>query len=288
MRAMRMLTAAAATLGLLATGGPAAAKIMQLTLLSDGQKNQFDDVFNTIGSCKNRGRTDCGSIGKVDEFVFTYDTDRLTQGDTGQPTPTLLSATLNIYRHSSTGLINTTGAFLGSFNLLFGPDPTENAEFQSYYSFIEDDEGFYHIDIEDSAISPTVFVDDEQQHEYATYFRSNTLRIQFPLSGVGSLDQNASAYIDPKDPNNILAMYFIYQIIPDDPVFTNEYFNDHTIYKLYTSPDANFDEPGGFDNFEFKDITPPSVPEPAAWTLMLLGFGGLGAALRRDRRATAA
>ena len=27
-----------------------------------------------------------------------------------------------------------------------------------------------------------------------------------------------------------------------------------------------------------------TVPEPATWTMMLLGFGGLGAALRRQRR----
>ena len=30
-----------------------------------------------------------------------------------------------------------------------------------------------------------------------------------------------------------------------------------------------------------------SVPEPAAWALMMLGFGGMGAALRRRRPQTA-
>ena len=29
------------------------------------------------------------------------------------------------------------------------------------------------------------------------------------------------------------------------------------------------------------------VPEPASWALMLVGFGGLGAALRRSRRGCA-
>ena len=39
------------------------------------------------------------------------------------------------------------------------------------------------------------------------------------------------------------------------------------------------------DNF---DLTiNGAVPEPAAWTMMLAGFGGLGAAMRRRRRATA-
>lgn len=32
------------------------------------------------------------------------------------------------------------------------------------------------------------------------------------------------------------------------------------------------------------DINAPAVPEPASWALMILGFGGIGAALRRGRR----
>ncbi len=36
------------------------------------------------------------------------------------------------------------------------------------------------------------------------------------------------------------------------------------------------------------NFTITSVPEPAAWALMLVGFGGLGAAMRARRRATVA
>jgi hypothetical protein len=31
-----------------------------------------------------------------------------------------------------------------------------------------------------------------------------------------------------------------------------------------------------------------AVPEPATWAMMLIGFGGLGAALRMNHRRTAA
>jgi hypothetical protein len=46
----------------------------------------------------------------------------------------------------------------------------------------------------------------------------------------------------------------------------------------------------GFDDIGVDDArfasTTPGVPEPAAWALMLLGFGGIGAAIR-NRRASA-
>jgi hypothetical protein len=44
------------------------------------------------------------------------------------------------------------------------------------------------------------------------------------------------------------------------------------------------------NSFEFDNIA-ASVPEPSTWAMMLVGFGGLGAAMRSSRRkqvATAA
>ncbi|THD60645.1 MAG: PEP-CTERM sorting domain-containing protein [Phenylobacterium sp.] len=43
----------------------------------------------------------------------------------------------------------------------------------------------------------------------------------------------------------------------------------------------------GSDNQAFAFAVPGGVPEPATWTIMIMGFGAMGAALRR-RRATAA
>ena len=38
----------------------------------------------------------------------------------------------------------------------------------------------------------------------------------------------------------------------------------------------------------FADQLQAGVPEPETWTMMILGFGGIGAALRRRRSVTLA
>jgi hypothetical protein len=45
---------------------------------------------------------------------------------------------------------------------------------------------------------------------------------------------------------------------------------------------------GGATNLSFTLFGGPAgVPEPATWAMMLMGFGGLGAAMRASRRAKA-
>ena len=54
-----------------------------------------------------------------------------------------------------------------------------------------------------------------------------------------------------------------------------------------TTPDVRF---VAFDNVVYTghpDVVAGGVPEPAAWTMMVAGFGGLGALIRRRRRAIA-
>jgi hypothetical protein len=41
----------------------------------------------------------------------------------------------------------------------------------------------------------------------------------------------------------------------------------------------------GWSHVDLFDTGSPGVPEPASWALMLLGFAGVGAALRRSRKA---
>ena len=52
----------------------------------------------------------------------------------------------------------------------------------------------------------------------------------------------------------------------------------------------NFAQNGGNPtglNVQFLSSTAGAVPEPATWSIMLVGFGGLGAALRASRRRLA-
>jgi hypothetical protein len=74
----------------------------------------------------------------------------------------------------------------------------------------------------------------------------------------------------------------------------------NTLTFAYDSPghDTGHAGPEGFDNerWNLGDVTvngaaftpgTGAVPEPAAWALMILGFGGVGAVLRRRRAAAA-
>jgi hypothetical protein len=44
----------------------------------------------------------------------------------------------------------------------------------------------------------------------------------------------------------------------------------------------------GVNGFSNGVIVPPPVPEPGTWAMMLLGFGGIGMAMRRRRRSSTA
>lgn len=66
--------------------------------------------------------------------------------------------------------------------------------------------------------------------------------------------------------------------------FTQSAADDET-FNFYTMDNVSYGTakpPIGLDN------GPSAVPEPSSWALMVLGFGGLGAALRQRRRVVAA
>ena len=69
---------------------------------------------------------------------------------------------------------------------------------------------------------------------------------------------------------------------------------DHTlrgVYNLWMNSDGDaelytYGAPGALD--VHGSITTTAVPEPMTWALMLIGFGGLGLAMRSRRRQAAA
>ena len=59
----------------------------------------------------------------------------------------------------------------------------------------------------------------------------------------------------------------------------------HLIYKQSTDVNVSVAEPPAAAVSALSRPSPAAVPEPATWALMLVGFGGLGANLRRRRAA---
>jgi hypothetical protein len=90
----------------------------------------------------------------------------------------------------------------------------------------------------------------------------------------------------------------VYKIVltgldPSTPIVSLGSFNELGLVNLNTGiatpliTGANV--PGGvFDSPHGLDFLPNVVPEPSTWAIMLMGFGGLGAALRSRRRTAAA
>jgi hypothetical protein len=62
--------------------------------------------------------------------------------------------------------------------------------------------------------------------------------------------------------------------------------SDVTSFTMHTgNTNANLGPGVQLDNVRFNESTTSGAPEPAAWALMILGFGGMGAMLRRRRLA---
>ena len=57
-----------------------------------------------------------------------------------------------------------------------------------------------------------------------------------------------------------------------------------TFYFAYDDQATNPDR--DYDDMIIRAVVHPAVPEPATWAMMLVGFGGMGVALRRRRRQT--
>jgi hypothetical protein len=74
---------------------------------------------------------------------------------------------------------------------------------------------------------------------------------------------------------------------PDFGVINNFVYNPTFDWTLLTLSTGSFTGANPTVDFFLVGDAIPGAPEPAAWALMLLGFGGLGGALRARRRSAA-
>lgn len=63
---------------------------------------------------------------------------------------------------------------------------------------------------------------------------------------------------------------------------------DETVYLYDPAADDIYMARSAQGHGKITSVSVATVPEPAAWALMILGFGGVGGALRRSRRAATA
>jgi hypothetical protein len=119
---------------------------------------------------------------------------------------------------------------------------------------------------------------------------TNLLTVTFTNAWIlgGGATAHFTGFDDPDDdPAHPTTVTFTSQFVQniDDPVFdlTLNASRGFTIAHTGTTTPLNHFEGATTGNFAFT----PGVPEPATWGLMIVGFGGAGAMLRRRRAATA-
>jgi len=83
---------------------------------------------------------------------------------------------------------------------------------------------------------------------------------------------------------------FAQELLLSQAVDVSSHLGTNQAFVGFTSGTGSGFENHDILNWSFSDttsLTTGGVPEPASWALMLMGFGGLGAALRRRRAAVA-
>jgi hypothetical protein len=119
----------------------------------------------------------------------------------------------------------------------------------------------------------------------------NDLTLKFYNSAgtlLGSIDNQFNGdFFSASDIGNGSAG-FIFDIAPDEYAYVNAILGSGTVYMALEATVTGVH--GGPESFAIVNLSAPpgAVPEPATWAMMLLGFGGMGFAMRRSRKRSGA
>lgn len=201
--------------------------------------------------------------------VLTFDTHAAMSNAPGAPVP--VAARLSVDYLASDGvLFSSGGGFAAVVDHVPGCNPCTptppnilggtNASGQLDYS---------------AAITASFFLPTNTSQMATTNF-VRILGDQFPLNS-GTLTLEAYGLL-----GNLLATTSLPDFGPQGTVLDLNITANGIHSVRFYSNNATV----GFDNFEFGDLV--AVPEPSTWAMLIIGMGGVGAAMRRRRKRSLA
>ena len=112
--------------------------------------------------------------------------------------------------------------------------------------------------------------------------------------GYAIYNNTISLGVDPLSAGTYYIELISASVSSGNPIFWDQGDGPSAAYHNQIGPLANcaaMGDPGGptcSETFQILGITSSPIPEPGAWSLMLVGLGGLGTAIRSRRKATSA
>lgn len=165
-----------------------------------------------------------------------------------------------------------------------------DARLKYYFALLSDTPGGIHVLIDTSTTASgygSYFAESEVDLNAKDGTLNKVLAYSHACGAIGSCNPSANHYVDGGNLPVLIQANKIYSITL---LVDGHTTNPDSGFSAFADPiftlDPDFTAPGDA-RFAFSQnlsaITSGGVPEPATWAMMLTGFGGLGAILRRRR-----